>query len=123
MLFRSVLNYGHTMGHAIELHSNYQLRHGEAVSIGLVYIAELAHLKGVLSQELVDLHRSILSGLGLPTTYPASAWDDLQPFLALDKKARGRSLRFVGISNIGATLRLEGIAQRDLLKAYERVSA
>ncbi len=120
---REVLNYGHTMGHAIELHSNYQLRHGEAVSIGLVYIAELAHLKGVLSQELVDLHRSILSGLGLPTTYPASAWDDLQPFLALDKKARGRSLRFVGISNIGATLRLEGIAQRELLKAYERVSA
>ncbi len=120
---REVLNYGHTMGHAIELHSNYQLRHGEAVSIGLVYIAELAHLKGVLSEELVGLHRSILSRLGLPTTYPASAWDDLQPFLWRDKKTRGRSLRFVGISKIGTTLRLEGLAQSDLLKAYERVSS
>jgi 3-dehydroquinate synthase len=120
---REVLNYGHTMGHAVELHSKYQLRHGEAVSVGLMYVAELALLKGVLSEELVALHRSLLSRLGLPTTYPAEAWDDLQPFLSLDKKARGKSLRFVAISKIGTTLRLEGIAQSDLLKAYERVSS
>lgn len=120
---REVLNYGHTMGHAIELHSKYQLRHGEAVSIGLVYIAELAHLKGILSEELVGLHRSLLSRLGLPITYPAAAWEDLQPFLSLDKKARGKALRFVAISKIGTTLRLEGLAQSELLKAYERVSS
>lgn len=120
---REVLNYGHTMGHAIELHSKYELRHGEAVSIGLVYIAELAHLKGVLSEELVTLHRSLLSRLGLPTTYSAAAWDDLLPLLSLDKKARGKSVRFVAISKIGTTLRLEGVAQSDLLKAYERVSS
>lgn len=120
---REVLNYGHTMGHAIELHSKYQLRHGEAVSVGLVYVAELAHLKGILSEELVGLHRSLLSRLGLPITYPAAAWDDLQPLLSLDKKARGKSLRFVAISKIGTTLRLEGLAQSDLLKAYERVSS
>lgn len=120
---REVLNYGHTLGHAVELHSKYQLRHGEAVSIGLVYIAELAHLKGILSEELVGLHRSLLSRLGLPVTYPAAAWDDLQPLLSLDKKARGKSLRFVAISKIGTTLRLEGLAQSDLLKAYERVSS
>jgi 3-dehydroquinate synthase len=119
---REVLNYGHTMGHAVELHSKYQLRHGEAVSIGLMYVAELAHLKGVLSEELVELHRSVLSQLDLPTTYPAKAWDELQPLLSLDKKVRGKSLRFVAISEIGTTLRLEGIAQSDLLKAYERVS-
>ncbi len=120
---REVLNYGHTMGHAIELHSEYQLRHGEAISIGLVYVAELAHLKGVLSEELVGLHKSLLSRLGLPISYPADAWEDLQPLLSLDKKARGKSLRFVAISNIGTTLRLEGLSQSDLLKAYERVSS
>lgn len=120
---REILNYGHTMGHAIELHSKYQLRHGEAVSIGLVYIAELAHLKGVLSEELVGLHRSLLARLDLPVTYPAAAWNDLQPLLSLDKKARGKSLRFVAISKIGTTLRLEGLALSDLLKAYERVSS
>lgn len=120
---REVLNYGHTMGHAIELHSKYQLRHGEAVSVGLVYVAELAHLKGILSEELVGLHRSLLSRLGLPITYPADAWNDLLPLLSMDKKARGKSLRFVAISKIGTSLRLEGLAQSDLLKAYERVSS
>lgn len=120
---REALNYGHTMGHAIELHSKYQLRHGEAVAIGLVFIAELAHIEGVLSEELVALHRSLLLRLGLPTTYPAAAWEELQPLLSLDKKARGKSLRFVAISQIGTTLRLEGVAQSDLVKAYERVSS
>ena len=120
---REVLNYGHTMGHAVELHSKYALRHGEAVSIGLVFVAELAHLKGILSEELVALHRSLLSRLGLPTTYPGNAWHELQPILSLDKKARGKSLRFVAISRIGSTLRLEDVPQSDLAKAYERVSS
>lgn len=120
---REVLNYGHTMGHAIEIHSKYGLRHGEAVSIGLVFAAELAHLKGILSEELVALHRSLLSRLGLPITYPASASAELIPLLSLDKKARGKSIRFVAISKIGATLRLEGVAQSDLVKAYERVAS
>jgi len=120
---REVLNYGHTMGHAVELHSKYALRHGEAVAIGLVFVAELAHLKGVLSEELVALHRSLLEGVGLPTTYPATAWPDLQPLLSLDKKARGKALRFVAISGIGTTFRLEGVAQSELEKAYERVSS
>lgn len=120
---REVLNYGHTMGHAIEIHSKYELRHGEAVAIGLVFAAELAHLKGILSEELVALHRSLLSRLGLPTTYPASAWAELLPLLSLDKKARGEALRFVAISKIGTTLRIEGVGQSDLLKAYERVAS
>ena len=122
-LSREVLNYGHTMGHAIELHSKYELRHGEAVAIGLVYVAELAHLKGILSAELVALHRSLLSRLGLPITYPAAAWEELEPLLALDKKSRGKSLRFVAITNIGTTVRIEGVQHADLLKAYEKVSS
>ena len=120
---REVLNYGHTMGHAVERHSKYALRHGEAVSIGMVFVAELAHQLGILSEELVALHRSLLSRLGLPTTYPAKFWDELQPMLSLDKKARGKSLRFVAISGIGATLRLEDVAASDLMKAYERLSS
>lgn len=120
---REVLNYGHTMGHAIELHSKFALRHGEAVAIGLVYIAELAHLKGLITEEIVSLHRSLLARLGLPVTYPASAWPDLLPLLSLDKKARGNSIRFVAISKIGTTVRLEDISESDLAGAYERVSS
>lgn len=120
---REVLNYGHTLGHAIELHSKFGLRHGEAVSIGMVYAAELAHQRGILSQTIVDQHRVLLSQLGLPTTYPRKAWPELFPILSLDKKARGNSIRFVAISGIGKTLRLDDLSESELATAYERVSS
>ena len=120
---REILNYGHTLGHAVEMHSKYSLRHGEAVSIGLVYAAELAHLKGLLSKELVDAHREVLSGLNLPISYSRSAWPDLLPMLALDKKSRGSVMRFVAISDVGQCIRIEGVSQSELLAAYERVSS
>jgi 3-dehydroquinate synthase len=119
---REVLNYGHTLGHAIEIHSKYSLRHGEAVSIGLVFAAELSHIKGHLSREIVDMHRGLLSSLGLPITYPRAAWSELMPLLALDKKSRGKALRFVAISSIGATLRIEDASESELFSAYERIS-
>ncbi|MDP1850854.1 MAG: 3-dehydroquinate synthase [Candidatus Planktophila sp.] len=120
---REILNYGHTLGHAVEMHSAYSLRHGEAVSIGLVFAAELAHLKGYLSKELVHAHREVLSGLNLPISYPRSAWPELLPMLALDKKSRGTLLRFVAISDVGRCIRIEGVSQSELLAAYERVSS
>jgi len=120
---REILNYGHTLGHAVEMHSGYSLRHGEAVAIGLVYAAELAHLKGYLSKELVDVHREVLSGLNLPISYPRSAWPELLPKLALDKKSRGSMMRFVAISDVGECIRIEGVSQSELLAAYERVSS
>ncbi len=120
---REILNYGHTLGHAVEMHSKYSLRHGEAISIGLVFAAELAHLKGYLSKELVDAHREVLSGLNLPISYPRSAWSELLPMLALDKKSRGTMMRFVAITDIGKCIRIEGVSQSELLTAYERVSS
>ena len=120
---REVLNYGHTMGHAIELHSKFALRHGEAVAIGMVYVAELARMKGLITEDIVSLHRSLLVRLGLPVSYPASAWHELLPLLSLDKKARGKSVRFVAISKLGTTLRLEDVSESDLAGAYERVSS
>ena len=120
---REVLNYGHTLGHAIEMHSKYSLRHGEAISIGLVFAAELAEIKGHLSPSIVDLHRSLLSALNLPTTYPRDAWSALAPLLVLDKKSRGKTLRFVALSAIGTTLRIEDVKEDELLAAYERISS
>ena len=120
---REVLNYGHTLGHAIEKHSRYELRHGEAISIGLVFAAELSNINGELSQEIVDLHREILVGLGLPVTYSRSSWSELLPMLSLDKKTRGTNLRFVAISQIAKTYRLESPTDAELLRAYERISA
>lgn len=118
---REILNYGHTMGHAIELHSHFDLRHGEAVAIGMIFIAELAVQQGIMPAQLLGQHRKLLGDLGLPITYAKDAWSELFDLLALDKKSRGKALRFVAISGVGQTLRLEGVGKEDLEKAYERL--
>ena len=106
---REALNYGHTLGHAIEIHSKYQLRHGEAVSIGLVYAAELASARGLISADELALHRSILSAYDLPISFDRQSWQKIAPLLALDKKARGNTIRFVALDGIGTTVRIEDI--------------
>jgi 3-dehydroquinate synthase len=118
---REILNYGHTLGHAIESHSNYALRHGECVSIGLVFAASLANQIGILSDEVRDLHLEILGNLGLPTAYESRHWPVLRANMAIDKKSRSGTLRFVAISEIGKTLRIEAPSESDLLAAYERL--
>ena len=120
---REILNYGHTLGHAIELHCKYSLRHGECVSIGLVFAANLANQTGILSDEITQLHLSILKNLGLPTTYESHHWPELRANMAIDKKSRSGTLRFVAISEIGKTLRIEAPNESDLLAAYERLSS
>lgn len=120
---REALNYGHTLGHAIEIHSKYQLRHGEAVSIGLVYAAELAAARGLISNAELELHRTILLSYGLPITFERQAWQKLAPLLALDKKARGNTIRFVALNGIGSTVRLEDLTSSELDAAYERIAS
>ena len=120
---REALNYGHTLGHAIEKHSKYQLRHGEAVAIGMVYIAELSAGRGLIDASVLDLHRQLLSKFDLPITYPRQAWQKLAPSLALDKKARGTTIRFVSLDGVGSTLRLDDLSSAELDAAYERISS
>ena len=120
---REILNYGHTLGHAIELHCKYSLRHGECVSIGLVFAANLANQTGILSDEITQIHLSILENLGLPTTYESHHWPELRANMAIDKKSRSGTLRFVAISEIGKTLRIDAPNESDLLAAYERLSS
>lgn len=120
---REILNYGHTLGHAIELHCKFMLRHGECVSIGLVFAANLANQVGILSDEITGLHISTLEKLGLPTSYESHHWPELRASMAIDKKSRSGALRFVAISEIGKTLRIEAPSESDLLAAYERLSS
>jgi len=120
---REALNYGHTLGHAIEIFAKYQLRHGEAVSIGLVYAAELSAARGLISTDELALHRSLLSRYQLPISFDRQAWQKLAPLLALDKKVRGNTIRFVALSGIGSTIRLEDLTSIELDAAYERISS
>jgi len=120
---REILNYGHTFGHAIEYTERYQWRHGAAVSVGMVFAAELAHLAGRLSEEDVERHRRILSGLGLPTTYPGHRWDALLTAMRRDKKTRGDLLRFVILAGVGNPIRLEGPDPALVQGAYAAVAS
>jgi 3-dehydroquinate synthase len=120
---REVLNYGHTLGHAIELHCKYELRHGECVSIGMAFMAQLQLSLGLISAELAQQHLEILENLGLPITYQRQAWPSLLASMYLDKKSRGKTLRLVTIKGIGITDRLENPDEKALLAAYEKVSS
>ena len=120
---REALNYGHTLGHAIEKHSKYQLRHGEAVAIGMVFVAELAAARGLIDATAVALHRDLLSRFNLPTTFDRQAWSKLLPMLSLDKKSRGNMLRFVVLDGIGSTIRLEDLSSDELDAAYEMIAS
>jgi len=117
---REVLNYGHTLGHAVEKVEQYQWRHGEAVSVGLVYAAELAAAVGRLTPDVVQRHRAVLSAVGLPTTYDGP-WPDLLAAMRVDKKARGSVLRFVVLDGVGRPGRLEGPDDDLLAATYERI--
>jgi 3-dehydroquinate synthase len=119
---REILNYGHTFAHAIEQVESYSWRHGEAVSVGMVYAAELARLAGRLDDAVVDRHRSTLDGVGLPTSYRGDRWPELYAAMRRDKKSRGSLLRFVVLDALAEPGRLEGPDESILKSAYARVS-
>ena len=119
---REILNYGHTLGHAVEKHSQYSLRHGEAVSIGLVFAAHLSEIHCGLDEKIVEQHRRLLSKIGLPITYQQSAFAELLALMSIDKKSRGNNIRFVGISAVAKTQRIEGLTSDDLAHVYEKIS-
>lgn len=118
---REILNYGHTLAHAIELTERYSWRHGAAVSVGMVYAAELARLSGKLSEADVARHRSVLELLGLPTTYRQDRWSQLLSAMQRDKKTRGSLLRFVALEGIARPIRIEGPDPTLLTAAYAEI--
>jgi 3-dehydroquinate synthase len=120
---REILNYGHTLGHAIEHAERYQWRHGAAVAVGMVYAAELARLAGRLSDAAVDRHRRVLGALSLPMEYPAGRWQSLLASMRRDKKARGAMLRFVVLDDIGKPTLLQGPEDQLLFAAYQEIAS
>ncbi|MEV5825459.1 3-dehydroquinate synthase [Spirillospora sp. NPDC052242] len=119
---REILNYGHTLAHAIEKAEDYRFRHGHAVAIGMVYAAELARLAGRLDAADVARHRSVLTSVGLPVAYAADAWPGLRATMTIDKKSRGAVLRFVVLDGVAKPGRLEGPDEELLAAAYREVA-
>ncbi len=120
---REILNYGHTLGHAIERREDYRWRHGAAVSVGLVFAAELARAAGRLDHTTADRHRSVLSAVGLPVAYAPGVLPELVESMRGDKKARGGVLRFVVLDGLAKPGRLENPDPALLESAYAALSA
>ncbi len=119
---REVLNYGHTLGHAIEHNERYQWRHGAAVSVGMVFAAELARTAGSLSDDVVERHRSVLASLGLPTSYRWDQWPRLLEVMKRDKKTRGNLLRFIVLDAVGRPRVLEVPDPAILFATYQEIA-
>lgn len=120
---REILNYGHTLGHAIERNERYQWRHGAAISVGMVFAAELGRLAGRLDDATADRHRAVLESVGLPSAYRGGAWPELLEAMKVDKKSRADRLRFIVLDGLGKPAVLEAPDPSLLVAAYTEVSA
>jgi 3-dehydroquinate synthase len=120
---REILNYGHTLGHAVEHAEGYRWRHGEAVSVGLVYAAALARRLRRLDDDTADRHRRVLGALGLPTTYRADAFAALLDTMRVDKKARGKRIRFIVLDALAKPGTADDPDPAVLAAAYEEVAS
>lgn len=119
---REALNYGHTLAHAIEVNEHYTWRHGQAVSVGMVFAAELSHRVLGLDAGTVTRHRDTLASVGLPTTYDGASFATLRASMSLDKKARGSVLRMVGLREVGRVTIIDGPGEDDLAASFAAIS-
>lgn len=118
---REILNYGHTFGHAVERIEKYTWRHGNAVSVGMMFVAHLAHFAGRLDESVVTRQENILSGVGLPITYNRATFDQILEGMRIDKKSRGDQLRFIILKAIGQPDILQGPDTALLMAAHAKL--
>ncbi|MEN9693136.1 MAG: hypothetical protein RLZZ330_780 [Actinomycetota bacterium] len=120
-LGREILNYGHTFGHAIEKIENYSWRHGDAISVGMMFVAHLSNRTGHCSAEFVHKQKQLLETIGLPISYNGD-FDSLVDAMRIDKKARGNTLRFIGLSDFGKPIIINAPDIADLEWCYEQIA-
>lgn len=110
---RAALNYGHTVGHAVETLSRHTARHGEAVAAGMVAASRVAHSLGLLGKADLDRQIDLLERLGLPVEAPYGV-DELIPLMRRDKKAEAGSIRLVLPTGIGSTPLVRAVSEAKL---------
>ncbi len=124
---RMILNYGHTLAHALEGaaladHNEWDLRHGEAVAVGLLFAALLAQRLGRIDETRVDDHRKVIGSFDLPTDLPPGAdVEELVTFMGRDKKAQ-QDLTFV-LDGPGGVEPVHGVAVADVVATLAAMGA
>ncbi len=119
---RAVLNYGHTLGHAAERLASPRLRHGEAVSIGMVYAAHLSVSMGLMEPGDAEAQRRVLEAIGLPTKLPPLNADELIGYMRRDKKSEGGAVKMVLPRSIGTPPIIRTVEEPVLVEALEAVT-
>lgn len=115
---RNILNFGHTIGHALESATYYkQYRHGDAVAIGMIGALELACYLGDLDRDSADRVKRLILSWGLPVSFPAHLLEDILELLIHDKKVAGRELTFVLPTALGQVMLKKGISREIVRKA------
>ena len=118
---RAVLNLGHTVGHGLEREMGFSLRHGEAVSIGMVAVTRLAVRLGICDPGLEPRLVALLERLGLPVTAPPVDPDALWEAMAADKKCKGGLVRFVLPVRLGEVIIQDRIDRAEFCAAWQEV--
>jgi 3-dehydroquinate synthase len=108
---RNILNYGHTIGHAIESASDFKIGHGQAVAIGMVTAARISNQMGILDINEVIRLREVIEQAGLPTEMPDLKPEEIIQAMKHDKKVRENKVRFVLLKSIGNAFISDEISQ------------
>ena len=117
---RALLNYGHTIGHALEASTEYgRFMHGEGVSVGMMGAARISQRMGMISQEIVDQQERLLERFNLPTSAPGVSLDGVFQAMSLDKKTEGGVNRWVLLEDVGKAVVRHDIP-RDLVEETVR---
>ncbi len=118
--YRMVLNFGHTIGHAIESLTGYStFTHGEAVAIGMVYAAKLSQLMGRCSEDVVHRITGLIENFGLPTQLPDLKAEDMIQSMYLDKKTAHKKICFILVKDIGSIEIVDNVAESFIKEALQ----
>jgi shikimate kinase/3-dehydroquinate synthase len=119
---RTILNYGHTIAHGLEAASKYdRFLHGEAVAIGMMGAARLSHRLKLLSEKAVERHKAILQKFGLSIDCSGVPLADVLAAMELDKKVRGKAIRWVLLEDIGQVVIRSDVPGKDVLTVLREV--
>jgi 3-dehydroquinate synthetase len=116
---RAILNFGHTVGHAVEAASGYDLLHGEAVSLGMMAALSFGVARGITPPPLVERAGRLLTAVGLPTDVERRLDAGVLARVTVDKKRRGSKIRFVFVPAAGQT-RLEDVTPDEIAAHFLR---
>jgi len=117
---RTILNYGHTVGHALETATHYSsLLHGEAVAVGMMVAARLSERLELIPSEVVERQRRLLERFGLPTSPPEVERSRLLSAMSLDKKVNAGNIRWVLLEGIGKPVIRGDVPERLVADALE----